>query len=97
MKKPSLHYTVRLPRELHAQLEAEAKRQGCSNAELTREALERYLRSEQILRDSDERLRRICEYTQLALDVMIQEDLPERRDGILLEVNNRMERYHGAR
>lgn len=97
MKKPSLHYTVRLPRELHAQLEAEAKRQGCSNAELTREALERYFRSEQILRDSDKRLRRVCEYAQVALDTIIREDHPNLRDPILAEVDKRMERFHGAR
>lgn len=97
MKTPSLHYTIRLPRELHAQIEAEAKRQGCSNADLTRKALEQYFQTSGILRESDVRLRRVCEYAQIALDTIIREDHPNLRDPILIELDKRMERFHGAR
>ncbi|WP_084253400.1 ribbon-helix-helix protein, CopG family [Sphingomonas pituitosa] len=92
--KPS---TTRLSADQVAQVEAIAQRLGCSTGEVIRRAVDQFLRGQKLISDSDARLRRVCEYAQLALDVMIQEDLPERRDGILLEVNNRMERYHGAR
>lgn len=95
--KTSTQRSIRFDAELYARIEKAAAKQGCSIAELIRLALEQHFRTEQILRDSDVRLRRVCEYAQLALDTIIQEDLPERREGILLEVNNRMERFHGAR
>jgi len=97
MKKTTHHYTVRLPHELYGQLVAEARRQNRAHAELTRLAIEQFLLGQQRLGDSDARLRRVCEYTQLAIDAILQENHPEFRDPILLEVDKRMERFHGAR
>lgn len=97
MNKTTHHYTVRLPHELYSQLVAEAKRQDRAHAELTRLAIEQFLIGHQRLRESDARLRRVCEYAQLALDAILQENHPEFRDPILLEVDKRMERFHGAR
>ena len=95
--KPTTQRSIRFDVELYARLEAAAAAQGCSIAELVRTALERYFAAEKALRESDVRLRRVCEYAQMALDAIIQENHPEFREGILLEVNARMERYHGAR
>jgi len=80
-----------------AQVEAAARRQGCSTGEVIRRAVDHYLLGQKLITDSDARLRRVCEYGQLALDAILQENHPEFRDPILLEVDKRMERFHASR
>ncbi|WP_333574080.1 ribbon-helix-helix domain-containing protein [Sphingomonas sp.] len=89
--------TIRLSAEQVTLVDAAARRLGCSTGEVIRRAVDQYLLGQQLLTASDLRLRRVCEYAQLAMDAILQENHPEFRDGILAEVNNRMERYHGAR
>jgi len=95
--KPTTQRSIRFDVELYARLEKAAAAEGCSIADLVRAALERHFATEQLLRSSDARLRRVCEYAQVALDTIIREDHPHLREPILLEVDKRMERFHGAR
>ncbi len=92
--KPS---TTRLNADQAAQIEAVARRDGCSTGEVIRRAVDQYLLGQKLLTDSDMRLRRVCEYAQLAMDAILQENHPGFRDPILLELDRRMERFHGAR
>ncbi|WP_082664493.1 MULTISPECIES: ribbon-helix-helix protein, CopG family [unclassified Sphingomonas] len=92
--KPS---TTRLSADQVAQVDAVARRLGCSTGEVIRRAVDQYLIGQKLISDSELRLRRVCEYGQLALDAILQENHPEFRDPILLEVDKRMERFHGAR
>lgn len=88
---------VRLQPDTLARIEAEARRLGCSTGETIRRAVEHYLNRQKALEDSDIRLRRVCEFAHLALDVIIKEDHPDLRDTILTETDNRVRRYHAAR
>ena len=89
--------TVRLSAEQVSRLEAESRRLNCSTGEIIRRAVDQYLTGQKLIADSDLRLRRICEYAQLALDTIIKEDHPDFREILLSETSNRMERFHGAR
>ncbi|RSV32125.1 hypothetical protein CA234_23555 [Sphingomonas sp. ABOLE] len=95
--KNSTQTSLRFDPELYARVERFAASQQRTIADVVRSACEQYLLGQKLLHDSDIRLRRVCEYGQLALDAIIQENHPEFREGILLELNSRMERFHGAR
>ncbi|MET3726049.1 MULTISPECIES: hypothetical protein [Sphingomonas] len=95
--KNSTQTSLRFDPELYARVERFAASQSRSIADVVRSACEQYLLGQKLLHDSDLRLRRVCEYGQLALDAILQENHPEFRDPILLEVDKRMERFHGAR
>ncbi|MBB5713173.1 hypothetical protein [Sphingomonas xinjiangensis] len=95
--RSSTQRSIRFEQALYRRVEAYAASQNRSIADVVRAALEDYLAGRKVLQDSDLRLRRVCEYAQLALDHVIKEDHPEVRDMILAETSARMERYHGTR
>lgn len=91
------HSTVRLSSEQHALVEAIAKREGRTAAEIIRRAVDHYLGSLSRGTESDLRHHRISEFSQVALDTIIREQHPEMIEAIVSETNRRMKRYHGAR
>ena len=93
----SRQITVRLHPDKLGLVEAEAKVLGCSHGEVIRRAVDHYLDRQKTLDESDIRLRRVCEFAHLALDVIIKEEHPDLRDTILTETDNRVRRYHAAR
>ena len=88
------HSTVRLSPSQHAQLIAEAHKRGCSPAHIIRVAVEQYILGQSLLTDSQLRLIRVGEYSQLALDTIITEQFPDFRDRIITSTDNRMRRFH---
>lgn len=91
------HSTVRLAPDQHARVEAIAKREGRTSAEIIRRAVEDYLGSLSRGAEQDLRHHRISEFSQIALDQIIRREHPDLVDAIVSETNRRMERHHGAR
>jgi len=89
------HHSFRLGVDRYARLLSRADSENCSAAELVRRAIDAYLAEERQLSASDVRVRRLCEYSQAALDTIISQNFPDTRDAIIAETNSRMAKFHG--
>lgn len=96
MSARTRRYTLRLDEELFTRAEQRADTLGISPADLMRRALEAYLSGEKRRTESETRMLRICEYTQVAMDAIILEEHPELRPSIVAETDRRMVKYHRA-
>lgn len=67
---------------------------GTTRSALIREAVDAYLDRRSSLPENPKRVAMLREFNQVALDVLIREQAPERREEILATVQDRMERYH---
>lgn len=97
MEIGSRRYTLRFEPAHYAQVEQLAHKLGVSPADVVRRAVEQYLLGQKLIQDSQLRLLRVSEYTQIAVDAIIREDHPELRETLVIETDKRMERFHGAR
>ena len=89
------HCSIRVDGERSARLKARSVGEKCSVSELVRRAVDAYLTDERQLPASDVRVRRLCEYSQAALDTIISKNFPDTRDAIIAETNSRMAKFHG--
>ncbi|MCF8706979.1 hypothetical protein [Rhizorhapis sp. SPR117] len=96
MKTPTRHCSVRLDQAHYDRLIAIAAERGCKPSDVIRTAVHVFLTSANLLTASHRRIARICEFQQLALDIIIREQFPEYRDRIIAETDKRLEQYHGA-
>lgn len=96
MPARSKRYTIRLDEVAFEEIEAIASRRGLSPADVIRTAIDAWLGSGKRLSDSDRRMRRIMEYTQVAVDTIIRENHPEMRDTLVRETDRRMALHHDA-
>lgn len=94
MPARSKRYTIRLDETAFEQVEAIASYRGLSPADVIRIAIDAWLGTEKRLSASDRRLRRIMEYTQVAMDAIIRENHPELRDTLVRETDHRMALHH---
>ncbi len=67
---------------------------GMTRSRFVRDAIEVYLAQQSARTASLERIAMTSEFTQVAVDIMISEQMPERREDILATVQDRMEKYH---
>ena len=67
---------------------------GTTRSHVVRDAIELYLAQQGARSASLERIAMTSEFTQVAVDIMISEQMPERREDILATVQDRMEKYH---
>jgi metal-responsive CopG/Arc/MetJ family transcriptional regulator len=76
------------------QLDLICAARGTTRASVIREAIHAYLEHD-LRRSVDfKRLAMVSEFTQVAVDILIREQAPERRDDILATVQERMGQYH---
>ncbi len=94
MSVRSKRYSIRLDGTAFEQVEAFAAHRGVSPADVIRTAIDAWLRTEERLSASDQRLRRIMEFTQVAMDAIIRENHPELRDRLVHEADRRVAMYH---
>jgi len=94
MPARSKRYTIRLDETAFEQVEAIAAHRDVSPADVIRTAIDAWLGSGKRLSASDRRLRRIMEYTQIAVDAIIRENHPELRDTLVREADRRMGLHH---
>jgi hypothetical protein len=93
---PNKHCTVRLDRSKYDRLVVLAAERACTPSDLLRAAVDSFLASGQLFTSSQRRIARICEFQQLALDIIIREQFPEYRERLISETDRRLEQYHGA-
>lgn len=87
--------TMRFDTRQYGRIAELASSQGRSVADVVRAAIDQYLLGQSLLTDSQLRLIRVGEYSQLALDTIITEQFPDFRDRIITSTDNRMRRFHG--
>ena len=95
MKIKSIELSVSLDRDTFGQLEELGLRLNRSRGDVIRTALAEYLATNQATTKT--RLITLAEYTSSALNVMMEENYPSRRKGLLDEVAQRLEAFHGIR
>lgn len=95
MASGTRRYTIRLSTSLYTRIEHQAAALETTPADYIRRAVENYLLGQHSLSESQLRLIRVGEYSQLALDTIICEQFPDFRERILAATDKRMRRYHG--
>jgi predicted DNA-binding protein len=88
--------SIRLDPSHYERLELMATERGTHVAALIRLAVSQFLNGANTLSQSELRDLRVAEYSQIALDIIIRENHPDRRDAMVEETDRRMARYHGA-
>ena len=96
MPARSKRYTIRLDETAFEQVEAIASHRGVSPADVIRTAIDAWLGTEKRLSASDRRMRRIMEFTHIAVDAIIRQNHPEMRDTVVRETDRRMALHHDA-
>ncbi len=86
--------TVRLSPDQIVGVETLAREANCTPAELIRRAINHYIGTQKQLSQGELRHHRISEYSQVALDAIINQQYPDLRPRILAETDRRMEKYH---
>jgi Arc/MetJ-type ribon-helix-helix transcriptional regulator len=70
---------------------------GTTRSAVLRDALNAYLEQQENPKANFERMAMTLEFTQVAIDILIRKQAPDRRDDILTTVDERMELYHAGR
>ncbi len=76
------------------QLDMLSVERGVTRSAIIRDAIHDYLKRSDQQNANLGRMAMTSEFTQIAVDILIREQAPERRDEILATVEERMERYH---
>jgi hypothetical protein len=95
LRNSSHHCTIRMTSEKFSEISEVARSKECTPSEIIRRAVDLYLYSQSLVTESQLRLVRVGEYSQLALDTIICEQFPDFRDKIVAATDKRMKRYHG--
>lgn len=88
--------TISLSQDHVRRLDKEAREQGRPRSDIIRNALDRFFAEGASARTSASRIAQTTEYMQIALDLIVSRDMPEKRDAILATVAQRLEQFHGA-
>lgn len=88
--------TISLSRDLVHRLDEEAREQGRPRSDIIRNALDRFFADGARTRASASRIAQTTEYMQIALDLIVSRDMPEKRDAIIATVAQRLEQFHGG-
>ena len=89
-------FTCRIAGEQIRQIDAVGKARGQSRAEIIRLAIDNFLRAPNSAMGNAYRIAQTTEYMQVVADLIINREMPEKRDAILAAVAQRLEQYHGA-
>jgi metal-responsive CopG/Arc/MetJ family transcriptional regulator len=76
------------------QIDQLCETQGITRTAMIRDAVNAYLDRQGQGTLNTERMAMTSEFTQAAVDILIREQAPERRDEIIATVEQRMELYH---
>jgi metal-responsive CopG/Arc/MetJ family transcriptional regulator len=94
MAKKFTKITVNLTDDRIQQLDARCAENGTIRSAVIREAVNAYLDGREGGITNFGRIAMTSEFTQVAVDILIREQAPDRRDEILATVEERMEQYH---
>jgi predicted transcriptional regulator len=94
---PFQSITCRLDREQLRRLDLLSRTQGQTRAEVLRLALDTFLRSSHATPANTYRMAQTTEYMQAVADLLVNREMPEKRDAILATVAQRLDQFHGGR
>lgn len=94
MNKRNPRTTVSFDDASIGKIDALCERKKTTRSAVIRKAVDAYLDRQSTPPENSKRAAMLREFTQVALDVLIREQAPERREEILATVQDRMERYH---
>jgi metal-responsive CopG/Arc/MetJ family transcriptional regulator len=97
MARKYLETTVGFDERLACELNKICTQRGKSRATIIREAVDAYIDPRAAAKANFERMAMTLEFTQVAIDVLIRKLALDRRDDILVTVDERMELYHSGR
>ena len=90
-------FTCRLDIEQVRQIDAVGKARGLNRAETIRLAIDNFLRGPDSRFGNPYRIAQTTEYMQAVADLLLKQQMPEKRDAIIALVTQRLEQYHGTR
>jgi uncharacterized protein (DUF1778 family) len=88
--------TLRLSHDIAEQLDRASRVSGRPRNELIHNAIVHFLSNPEAAPANLNRIAQTTEFMQVALDLLVSRDMPEKRDAILYTVAQRMEQLHGA-
>ncbi len=89
--------TLRLSHTSAEKLDDASRASGRPRNELILTAIEHFLANQNAAPANLNRIAQTTEFMQIALDLLVSRDMPEKRDAILMTVAQRMEQLHGTR
>jgi metal-responsive CopG/Arc/MetJ family transcriptional regulator len=94
MAKKFTKITVNLADDRIKQLDALCAVNGSIRSAVIRKAIDAFLDRPDGVITNFGRIAKISEFTQVAVDILINEQAPDRRDDIIATVEERMKQYH---
>jgi metal-responsive CopG/Arc/MetJ family transcriptional regulator len=89
--------TTRVESDQLRRFDALSRARGQTRAEVVRIALDSYLHMSTAAPANLNRIAQTTEFMQIALDLLVSRDMPDKRDAIITTVAQRMEELHGGR
>lgn len=89
-----LRATVSFDEAMAERIDKVCSARGISRRAFVRTAIHDFLEREAGSSANLNRIAMMSEFTQVAVDILIREQAPDRREDILATVQERMERYH---
>ena len=96
MTELSVQTSIRLPVGSVEKLDEIGTRIGCHRGTLIRRAVEEFIARE-LDPTAYNRMAMLAEFSQLALDTLVRDHVPDKHQEILQTVKRRMETFHAAR
>lgn len=94
MSRQFLEFSVGFNEPDAARLTEACRLRGINRTALIRTAVSEYLDRHESVAANFKRIAMMTEFTQLAVDILVREQAPNRREDIVAAVQERMERYH---
>lgn len=95
MQKAVTRITLAMPAVVYEQIDAIARDRGITRTAVIRDAVSAYLLRSVGPSSDQHRMATLAEFTQAAVDILIRQQAPDKREEIILTVDQRMERFHG--
>jgi hypothetical protein len=89
--------TTRVESDQLRRFDALSRARGQTRAEVVRIALDSYLHMSTAAPANLNRIAQTTEFMQIALDLLVSRDMPDKRDAVITTVAQRMEELHGGR
>ena len=97
MKQELTRFTLAMPADVYEKIGVLSRDRGITRTAIIRDALTEYLLRSVGPSSDQRRMATLAEFTQAALDILIRQQAPEKREEIILTVDQRMERFHGQK
>ena len=97
MEKAITRITLAMPADVYERIDAIARDRGITRTAVIRDAMTQYLLRSVGPSADQRRMATLAEFTQAAVDILIRQQAPDKREEIILTVDQRMERFHGQK